>query len=229
MSIGFGKFKFCVIMWQRLFSNYRIKNGSYFLFTASSFLIGKAAYSSVTFYNETPPPAETLKSEKLNIMPESLKDNNHIEIEKLADIIDSESVQIACTKSDEALKELLNTLTMCIVELSKEYQNCLMRQIEITYNCTQIGPVGEHWDELTEHRVRARDYKDELIKYEALICNIGQMVYNQALNSLYSGNPQAMELFSIEYDRLERLVRDEKKEILYWEKKLLSVNCDSII
>ncbi|GJQ84919.1 hypothetical protein Trydic_g526 [Trypoxylus dichotomus] len=103
-------------------------------------------------------------------------------------------VKKACVKNDDALKELMEVLTTCVIEISKEYQENAAKQIEVIRRCTQVGPVGEHWDELTKYRVEATELRQELTKYEMLVQKVGQMAYNQAVTSLLSGVEDAMDL-----------------------------------
>ncbi|KAI4465862.1 hypothetical protein MML48_3g00016829 [Holotrichia oblita] len=140
-----------------------------------------------------------------------------------------QDIRKACSKNDNALKELMDVLTSCITEISKEYQENTAKQIEIISRCTKLGPVGEHWDELTKYRVEATELRQELTKYELLVQKVGQMAYNQAVTSLLSGIEDAMDLLEVHFSNLEKTVDKLSKENYQWETKLLKANRDSIL
>ncbi|KAK9703629.1 hypothetical protein QE152_g29215 [Popillia japonica] len=140
-----------------------------------------------------------------------------------------QDIRSACSKNDNALKELMDALTSCLTEISREYQENTAKQIEIISRCTQLGPVGEHWDELTKYRVEATELRQELTKYELLVQKVGQMAYNQAVTSLLSGIEDAMDLLEVHYSNLEKTVAKLSKENYQWETKLLKANRDSIL
>lgn len=159
----------------------------------------------------------------LNLPEEESQEKNDYDIQF------SKEVQEACSKNDSALKELIQVLSSCVIEISKEYQQNITQQIELIKRCTQLGPVGEHWDDLTRFRVEATELRQELTKYEALVQKVGQMAYNQAVTSLLSGIENAMDLLEVDFRNLENLVKRLTKENYESEMKLLRANRDSIL
>ena len=151
---------------------------------------------------------------------------NELEAEKMEL---SKDIQNICSKNDCALKELMQELSECIIEISKEYQEIIQREINVIAKCTELGPVGEHWDELTQYRIQASELKEELSKYEVLIQKVGQMAYNQAVTSLLSGIENAMELLDVHFCNLEKILTELTKDNYNWEIKLLHANRDSIL
>lgn len=141
----------------------------------------------------------------------------------------TEEIQSACHKNVEALVELMHTLNVCMLEINKEYKNCVEQQILLTTQCTKMGPLGEHWDELTKYRVQADELKMEFNKYELLIQKIGQMVFYQAVTSLMSGNEKELDLLNFEFSRLEKLMRDIVQQHKDLDLKLVVANRESIL
>lgn len=154
---------------------------------------------------------------------EEQEETDKIEVQSLNE------VKNACIKNDDALKDLIEVLSACLVEISKEYQQNIEHQIEIIARCTKLGPVGEHWDELTKFRIEAIQLREELTKYELLVQKVGQMAYNQAVTSLLSGIEDAMDLLEVNFSNLEKTVSKLSKENYQYETKLLKANRDSIL
>lgn len=157
-------------------------------------------------------------------------ENNETKVQESgADLGFLKEVRKACIRNDDALKELMDVLSECLIEISKEYQANIDKQIEIIKKCTTLGPLGEHWDELTRYRIQGTELREELTKYEVLVQKVGQMAYNQAVTSLLSGIEDAMDLLEVHYSKLEKTVTKLAKDNYYWETKLLYANRDSIL
>lgn len=140
----------------------------------------------------------------------------------------SSEVKSACSKSDEAIRELIQTLNACIEEICEQYQHCVAKQIEITVTGMNVDPIGKHWDDLTKYRVEANDLKLEFEKYRMLVERIGQIIYNQTFSSVIAGS-EASDVVTSDYESLKNLVEQKNEENRFWDSKLLDVNAKSIL
>lgn len=141
----------------------------------------------------------------------------------------NKKVQDACLKNVEALVELMHTLNMCLIEISNEYTMNVQNQINTTRECMKMGPIGEHWDKLTQYRVESEDLKLEFAKYEMLIQKVGEMVFYQAVTSLMSGQENEMDLLNYEYSLLSKLLENLLQQRRELEMKLIEAKRDSIV
>ncbi|KAF5270479.1 hypothetical protein FQA39_LY08357 [Lamprigera yunnana] len=134
----------------------------------------------------------------------------------------------ATREGENYLSQLICMLRTLILETSIEYQECLIKQIEMTKMNTKIGPVGSHWDELTSVRIKGTELKDELHRFEALAKNIGEIVEEQD-NPVLLENELVLKSLNNELLKLQKLCDIHLKEIRKFEKELLEANRDSIL
>lgn len=148
-------------------------------------------------------------------------DENETKIDSIVN-----QIETATLKSTDALIELMHTLNLCMVEISKQYRECMEKQIQIT---DLSIPTDENWDELTKYRVEANELKTEFTKYELLLDKVGQMVFNHAVTSLMGGNEAALDVLNHEYNRLVNFVQNLVKENKELESRLLLAKRNNII
>ncbi|KAF2879611.1 hypothetical protein ILUMI_26562 [Ignelater luminosus] len=140
-----------------------------------------------------------------------------------------EEIKRATLQGEKYLAQLMRVLRTLILQTSIEYQENLIKQIEITKENTQIGPVGEHWDKLTTFRVKGNELKEELNKYEALASSLSEIVHAEVQTSLAIGNRAVLQQLSVELEKLQKLCNEQLEEIHKYESELLAANRDSIL
>ncbi|KAK5645680.1 hypothetical protein RI129_004144 [Pyrocoelia pectoralis] len=134
----------------------------------------------------------------------------------------------ASKEGENYLSQLVCMLRTLILETSIQYQECLIKQIELTKENTIIGPVGEHWDRLIEVRIKGNELKEELCKYEALAKNFEDIIVEHG-DMITFTRDMSLEKLNLELDKLRRLRDRQLDEIRRCEKELLDANCDSIL
>lgn len=140
-----------------------------------------------------------------------------------------EEIKRATLQGEKYLAQLMRVLRTLILQTSIEYQENLIKQIEITKENTQIGPVGEHWDKLTVFRVKGNELKEELNKYEALASSLADIVHAEVQTSLAIGNRAVLQQLNVELEKLQKLCSEQLEEIHRYETELLTANRDSIL
>lgn len=152
----------------------------------------------------------------------------HINLRTPENLEHEEDLRRATLEGENYLSQLICMLRTLILETSIEYQECLIKQIELTKENTKIGPVGKHWDQLTYIRIKANELKDELHKYQALAKNIGDIAENQH-STVFDGKEVVLDKLNGELLKLRKLCDVQLKEIHKYEKQLLEVNRESIL
>lgn len=132
---------------------------------------------------------------------------------------------IATEKGEIYLLQLIIFLRSVVLKACTEYTDCLIKEIEIVKISTKVGPIGTHWDQLTEYRVKANELKSSLIRYEVLIKRMEEMVLSSANNT----SSEHADQLKPEMDQLQSLLSKQLEEIHKYEIELLTANRDSIL
>lgn len=112
-----------------------------------------------------------------------------------------------------------------MLNICEQYVDCLIHQIEITKQAVNLGPIGEHWDKLTEFRVKANELKSTLIRYQVLLERMEDIIVKNV------DNPAACHVNTIkpELERLKNAFLAQLSEIQKYENELLCISRDSIM
>uniref|UniRef100_A0A1Y1MMG1 Uncharacterized protein n=1 Tax=Photinus pyralis TaxID=7054 RepID=A0A1Y1MMG1_PHOPY len=138
-------------------------------------------------------------------------------------------LQRASKEGENYLSQLICMLRTLILETSVQYQECLIKQIELIKQNTKIGPIGEHWDRLTDIRIKTNELKDELNKFEALAKNLEEIVTEHGISIVFVNKEMLLDKLHVEIEKLKRLREQQLHENHRYEKELLQANCNSIL
>lgn len=148
-----------------------------------------------------------------------------IEIEEEIPVFLEEHILKPSHQIEKDLIQLMLFLKSGMLNACEQYVDCLIHQIEITKESAELGPIGAHWDQLTEFRVKANELKSTLIRYQVLLKRMEQIVVKNV------DNPAACHVNTIkpELERLKEAFLAQLCEIQKYENELLCINRDCIM
>lgn len=133
-----------------------------------------------------------------------------------------------CKASDVIERDLINMMELlktAVEAACEQYVTCLIQQIELTKENLQLGPIGAHWDRLTEFRVQGNELRSSLIKYQVLLERMNEIV----LSHLVNPNAKHLEKIKPKLEELQKVFLARMNEIKKRETELLCANRDCIM
>lgn len=128
----------------------------------------------------------------------------------------------AIEDGETAIVDLMIQLQQLIITASKEYRNCVSKQIEI------IKATGDGAsDELPQFRSLANELSSEINEYIILLKTLGEIAYDQTLISLKVDH-HSFEAILRKYKELELLLLQELEANKRKELELLEINISNI-
>ncbi|XP_018336508.1 uncharacterized protein LOC108745005 isoform X2 [Agrilus planipennis] len=159
----------------------------------------------------------------IDVLTEEGNDEGIIQNEARIPVKDlNKEVENAVFKGEKFLMKFIPILEEIIVEISRQYRKCIIKQMELTEQALEL--------EIIPIRVQAAELKSEIVKYENLVKSVAQSVYGQAALALMSGDSvKDLEIVQSKLQELEKILENEISENKKVEHKLLAVSCASIL
>ncbi|KAJ3633785.1 hypothetical protein MTP99_010710 [Tenebrio molitor] len=134
----------------------------------------------------------------------------------------------ACEVGESAVVQVLDSLKVKIIEVSKAYKDCLNKQMTIIKEASKSGALSEKWDSLPEYRTLGSGLRQELDSFVVTINTVGQLAHNETLQYI-TQQKQLFKLIANKHKELEKLIKKQIEEVQKLESKVLSLNRDDIL
>lgn len=142
--------------------------------------------------------------------------------------MDIEEIEKAIHEGDIAIIKLMDIVKDFVQVISKEYRNCLRKQMEITEKAQKEGHYSEMWDELPEYRCLADELHQQLNDYDALFQTLGKMAEIQLSDRTNQDNSLTVNV-NEKFKESQEIIKQEFEENRKLQMELLKLNCDTIL